>query len=314
VAVVETEIDAQSGVSADMSAAEVRQITAELRREAVKNLPRGKYNIMTSETVYAQGGAVLEECADENCVITLGSKIGADYIVRGIISKFKMWLTLSVEIYETENGNLVASSDPVRSENAAELLMKTAAVCAEMYRTFAESVAKSSAPSAPVTYTITAVADPAYGGTVFRNPNQTNYAPGTPVNLMAAPASGYKFTGWMGDTTGAANLLTVTVDGDMTLTANFQYFQQTYSLTTNVYPSGGGFVIGNPGKNSYTPGERVTVTATPENGYAFIGWTGAATGRKNRLTFTMDGDKSVTANFYRKAEPELKPALRKSLP
>ena len=161
VAVVETELDARSGASADLSAAEVALITAELRREAVKNLPRGKYNIMTSETVQAQGGAVLEECADENCVITLGSKIGADYIVRGIVSKFKTRLTLSVEMYETEDGTLAASSDPIRSENAAELLEKTSVACAEMYKTFVST--RSPAKKAPVTsaaYTVTAIANP----------------------------------------------------------------------------------------------------------------------------------------------------------
>jgi len=139
VAVVETEVDAQSGAASNLNPAEVRQITAELRRVAVANLPRSAYNIMTSETVMAQGGAVLEECADENCVITLGSKIGADYIVRGTVSKFQTMLTLSVEVYETENGTLVASSDPVRSENPAELLGLAAAACANMYKTFANA-------------------------------------------------------------------------------------------------------------------------------------------------------------------------------
>ena len=136
VAVVETEIDAQSGASKTVNKAEVRQITAVLRKEAVKKLPQGKYEIMTSETVMAQGSAKLEECADENCVITLGSMIGADYIVRGTISKVGTKLTTSVDIFETENGNLVASSDLVRAGNIEELLDKTAAACAEMYKTF----------------------------------------------------------------------------------------------------------------------------------------------------------------------------------
>ena len=157
IAVVETEIDVSSGASAELTAAEVRLVTAGLRREAVKNLPQQKYNIMTSETVYAQGGAVLEECADENCVITLGSKIGADYIVRGTISKIQKILTLSVEIYETEDGNLVASSDLVRSENIGDLIEKAAAVCADMYKTFANTRGSSrKAPATPVTDTVTA--------------------------------------------------------------------------------------------------------------------------------------------------------------
>jgi hypothetical protein len=70
VAVVETEVDA----SARLTKAEVSEVTAELRREAVKNLPRGQYNIMTQETVMAQGTAVLLECHEENCVVALGSE------------------------------------------------------------------------------------------------------------------------------------------------------------------------------------------------------------------------------------------------
>jgi len=152
VAVVETEIDAQSGASAELNPAEVRQITAALRREAVENLPRGTYNIMTTETVQSMGGAVLEECADENCVITLGSKIGADYIVRGIISKYGADFTMSVEMYETDNGTLVASSEYIRSDNTKALLDKAIVASANMFRKFANPrwVAPKQEQSAPV--------------------------------------------------------------------------------------------------------------------------------------------------------------------
>jgi uncharacterized repeat protein (TIGR02543 family) len=248
VAVVETEIDAQSGAAAELTPAEVRLITAELRREAVKNLPPPAYSIMTTETVIAQGSATLEQCFDENCVIALGTKIGADYIVRGTISKFRARYTLTVEMYETSDGNLVASSEPVRSENAAELLEKAAAAGAEMYREFAkaqrfaaQSPAAQSAPPAPAppapampapapppappkqpaNFTVTAAANPPNGGTVSRNPNQASYAPGTKVNVMATPAKNYMFAGWSGDASGNASLVTVTADGDKALTANF---------------------------------------------------------------------------------------------
>jgi TolB-like protein len=139
VAVIETEMDIQSGVNKELTKAEVREITAELRRQAVKNLPKSKYNVMTEATVQAQGAAVLEECFQENCLITLGSKIGADYIVRGTISKFQKRFTLSVEIYDTEDGNLIVSSDPVRSESIDKLLDASASACADMYKTFIET-------------------------------------------------------------------------------------------------------------------------------------------------------------------------------
>jgi uncharacterized protein (TIGR02145 family) len=172
VAVVETDMDAQSGASATLNPAEVRQITAVLRREAVKNLPREKYNIMTSETVQSMGGAVLEECADENCVITLGAKIGSDYIVRGVVSKFGTKFTVAVEMYETENGTLVASSDLVSSESTAELLEKAAEASAGMYKTFVNplwvaqrqeqaTLVATVAPIAPTQQTAVVVQQPA---------------------------------------------------------------------------------------------------------------------------------------------------------
>jgi hypothetical protein len=119
VAVVETDVDASSGASADLNPAEVREITAELRRQAAKNLPSGRYSVMTSETVQSMGGAVLEECADENCVITLGSKIGAGVfnIVRSITyhkpnpnstvtsANFNPYDGLKLTILPTESGD-----------------------------------------------------------------------------------------------------------------------------------------------------------------------------------------------------------------
>jgi hypothetical protein len=137
VAVVETGVDVRSDASSSLNSAEVALITAELRRAAVENLPRDKYNVMTSETVQSMGGAVLEECAEENCVITLGSRIGADYIVRGTVSKFQTMFTLGIELYETENGTLVMSSEAVRSENLVELLKMAATASGNMYRKFA---------------------------------------------------------------------------------------------------------------------------------------------------------------------------------
>jgi hypothetical protein len=138
VAVVESDVDVASGASAGINPAEVREITAELRRQATQNLPLGRYSVMTAETIQSMGGAVLEECSEENCVVALGSKIGADYIVRGTISKFQTRFTLTIELYETDNGTLVVSSDAVRSENIEELLDKAAEASAKMYKIFVD--------------------------------------------------------------------------------------------------------------------------------------------------------------------------------
>ena len=50
------------------------------------------------------------------------------------------------------------------------------------------------------------------------------------------------------------------------------------------------------GAHTYNQGDAVTVTATPNSGYTFSGWSGACTGN-GACSVTMDADKTVTANF-----------------
>ena len=58
---------------------------------------------------------------------------------------------------------------------------------------------------------------------------------------------------------------------------------------------GGGRVTG---AGAYTLGETVTLTAIPDDGYAFLYWTGdAGETMQNPLTFTADAAKRVTAHF-----------------
>ncbi len=136
----------------------------------------------------------------------------------------------------------------------------------------------------------------ATNGSVSTNPNPTGgtYYDGTSVELTATPASGYQFDGWSGDATGTTNPLTITMDADKTVTANFSKIQRVLtinatngSVSTNPNPTGG----------TYDDGSLVELTATPASGYQFDGWSGDATGTTNPLTITMDADKTVTAMF-----------------
>jgi LmbE family N-acetylglucosaminyl deacetylase len=70
-----------------------------------------------------------------------------------------------------------------------------------------------------------------------------------------------------------------------------------YSLTVNVSPSGAGSVSKNPNKSTYLEGEQVTLTATANTGYAFSNWTGDASGIQNPVVITMNGNKTVEADF-----------------
>jgi uncharacterized repeat protein (TIGR02543 family) len=52
-----------------------------------------------------------------------------------------------------------------------------------------------------------------------------------------------------------------------------------------------------PASLSYQPNTLATLTATPNPGYRFTGWTGDSSGTDNPLTITMDADKTIGATF-----------------
>ncbi|ASU36284.1 InlB B-repeat-containing protein [Mucilaginibacter xinganensis] len=68
-----------------------------------------------------------------------------------------------------------------------------------------------------VTLNVTAV-----NGSVIKNPNQLAYSKGAQVKLTATANAGYVFTSWSGDATGSVNPLTVTMNANKNITANFK--------------------------------------------------------------------------------------------
>ncbi len=58
-------------------------------------------------------------------------------------------------------------------------------------------------------------------GSVTLNPSGGNYSEGTQVTITATANSGYVFDHWSGDLSGSANPVTITVDGNKNIIANF---------------------------------------------------------------------------------------------
>lgn len=82
--------------------------------------------------------------------------------------------------------------------------------------------------------------------------------------------------------------------------------QQQYTLTVAKSGTGSGTVTadsgtitwsGTTGTTSYSSGTSVTLTATPDPGTTFAGWSGACVGNSPTCTVKMDAAKSVTAVF-----------------
>jgi uncharacterized repeat protein (TIGR02543 family) len=131
------------------------------------------------------------------------------------------------------------------------------------------------------------------------------YAAGTVVRLNATPDSGYQFVGWSGNAGTVANVnaasTTITVNGDYSVTANFELLPPAqYSL--NIIGPAHGSVI-NPGKGRfmYEEGTLITLVAEPDDGYEFARWTGdvdtIADINDASTTITVNSDYYICAHF-----------------
>ncbi len=148
-------------------------------------------------------------------------------------------------------------------------------------------------------------------GTVSRKPDQPSYVENTTVTVTAVATEGYEFTHWTGDVPpeAATNpVVTVTMDRNRALTA---YFELRYYVIYKLFlePSEFGAVSVSPDQSGFFSGTTVTLTATPNPGYRFTGWTGVPASQQtdNPVLLTMNSDKRVKAQFAQIIVPETFP-------
>ncbi len=79
--------------------------------------------------------------------------------------------------------------------------------------------------------------------------------------------------------------------------ATFTVEPLTYTLMLNTAGDGSGSVTADPDQTSYDSGTVVTLTATPDTGSTFAGWSGDLTGTTSPITVTMTAAKVITATF-----------------
>lgn len=127
-------------------------------------------------------------------------------------------------------------------------------------------------------------------------PNGGTYIEGAVVELKATPETGWKFVSWSGDASGTSQTTSVTMNSDLSVTANFEEISSTkYTLTTA--KTGEGTVAVDPVGGTYAEGTVVSLTATPERGWKFVNWSGDVSGTGTSISVTMDANKAVTALF-----------------
>ena len=123
---------------------------------------------------------------------------------------------------------------------------------------------------------------------------------GGSVTLIATPDDGYTFEGWYdGDTKvcDTEEFVVSDVTENKTYTARFARIIVYYTISAEVGESGGGTVSGG---GKVEKGSNVTLTATPDDGYSFVGWYDGTTRVATTKEYTVKNvkaDKTYTAKF-----------------
>jgi hypothetical protein len=119
------------------------------------------------------------------------------------------------------------------------------------------TVLSSSTPA--VWYTLTATANPANGGTV--TPASGTYLAGSQIQVTATPNANYTFATWSGDASGTNPTVTLTMDSDKSITANFTYVPPANSSPVVTSPARMTAPLSPRRRASRSPPQRPTVTA-----------------------------------------------------
>lgn len=134
------------------------------------------------------------------------------------------------------------------------------------------------------------------------------YPPGTSVTLTASAAAGSRFAGWTGGGCTGTGTCVVTLNDAMMVEARFDRLMR--SLTVNRTGLGAGTVSSLVGiacgatcTATVADGTLVVLTATPESGSLFAGWSGPCTGTNQICSFTINSDVTAGAQFDRRRHP-----------
>ena len=116
----------------------------------------------------------------------------------------------------------------------------------------------TAAPADTVTLTTTA-----QDGQITRSSTQSAYPTNTTITLTAVPNAGFQFVGWSGDASGTSNPLSVVLNKNKSITANFSPL--SYAIVAS---AGSGGAISPAGSTPVQAGANQTFTITTTTGYS----------------------------------------------
>jgi len=148
-------------------------------------------------------------------------------------------------------------------------------------------------------YALNASVEPAEAGTVTPSTEQSE--DGSSIQITATPNEFWKFVGWSGDLSGTDQpTVFVLMNQDRNITALFEKVE--FPVTINVEGEGSVSqeIISQKSTTEDFPHATVLrLTAEPEEGWEFVGWSGHGEGIDPEIDVEVGGPIDITATFER---------------
>jgi uncharacterized protein (TIGR02145 family)/uncharacterized repeat protein (TIGR02543 family) len=131
----------------------------------------------------------------------------------------------------------------------------------------------------PTEYTLNIDVKPLKGGSVDCKPSKTSYKFGDTVTITATADVGYRFVRWTGVSTSTDSAITIIINTNLKLTANFeQMATHPVNAYTITFDPNGGIVNPTSATTDTTSWKLASLPEPARNGYTFNGWYTAAEG------------------------------------
>ena len=117
------------------------------------------------------------------------------------------------------------------------------------------------------------------------------------ISLIASSNPEFEFNNWSGDYLSNNNPLSLVMDKDVYLTANFQKIEYDFKLFVTGSGSVSQSTVQSGGSRPYSSGTVIELNAIPETDWAFKEWKGDINSNSNPIQITINSDKSVEAVF-----------------
>jgi len=247
------------------------------------NTGSGSYTAGTSVTITASpntGYTFVNWTENGNIVSTSSNYTFAINTTRRLVANFLInTYTLTVTTNPASGGTVTKNPDQLKYDHGTNVLLTATPNTGYTFTNWTDNgtvISTSAAYQISMTrnrvlvanftlnsYLLTLTINPTVGGTVTKNPNQAAYDSGITVQLTATPNAGYTFTSWNGDATGSTNPLSVVMNANKNITANFTAVPPPVPLGTaaNFGAFGGNAGITNQGINTIINNGGIGTTA-----------------------------------------------------